>query len=196
MAPLNMGGTLRQQQHKVFVQFYSVWCWCADLILCGAQHIVVLCIRRCFALACVQCLVFSVSVGHTASCKFQVVTVTHQSGNKLSSSSFNSLFLGPAQFLFAKKLSKVESLEAGWVAVKRKVRNAECKHQTGSPSDLGSPLLWEWVEDPDQDCTATLFNCSVLMRCTEQWASGSTHSQTLHNALCGRGISVQILDTA
>ena len=34
MAPLNMGGTLRQQQHKVFVQFYSVWC--ADLILCGA----------------------------------------------------------------------------------------------------------------------------------------------------------------
>ena len=22
MAPLNMGGTLRQQQHKVFVQFY------------------------------------------------------------------------------------------------------------------------------------------------------------------------------
>ena len=37
---------------------------------------------------------------------------------------------------------------------------------TGSPSDLRSLLLWEWVGDPGQDCTAMLFNCSVLMRCT------------------------------
>ena len=60
MAPLNMGGTLRQQQHKVFVQFYSAWC--PDLTLCGALYKKVLCIGL--------CLVFSVSVGHTASCKF------------------------------------------------------------------------------------------------------------------------------
>ena len=51
MAPLNMGGTLRQQQHKVFVQFYLAW-WCADLILCGALCKKVLCIGL--------CLVFSV----------------------------------------------------------------------------------------------------------------------------------------
>ena len=71
MAPLNMGGTLQQQQSGVFVRFYSG----ALSLPFNPLHYLQHCIRGWFALACV---VFSggwwvlvYRPGQSASCKFR-----------------------------------------------------------------------------------------------------------------------------
>ena len=99
MAPLNMGGTLQQQQSGVFVRFYSG----ALSLPFNPLHYLQHCIRGWFALACV---VFSggwwvlvYRPGQSASCKFRRPWPQRVGKLSLSFSSYSSfLSFGLSQF--------------------------------------------------------------------------------------------------